>query len=397
MYNLEMELFGTKSTKQKSLQNNYDNFKSINNDVLKNLEKTSLPKKNGTKNGTKKGAKSTKQKSEKKISKNNSYEASLNLKNSQKNIVTDDCLVLLSTKQNSQKYVCLFCNYQTDNKSNYNKHLSTKRHQTNISKQNPRKGQHICEECGKTYQYASGLWKHRQKCVMNLLSTNELQSPQPTKETQQQIVHTDKDIIKLIMEENAKLSAQNAKLYQDMQEQNSKHHQDLQSILPHVGNNNNNKKFNINIFLNETCKDAMNIKDFVENIKITLEDVVHASEKGVLDSSRKLILQGLQCMELTERPIHCTDIKRNIMYIKDAGLWNKDKENEELKKMLQNISSKHMKGISEWVERNPNYMDSEKGQQEYVNLVRSITSPISENKRDIQPTIKNICEQTLVE
>ena len=102
-------------------------------------------------------------------------------------------------------------------------------------------------------------------------------------------------------------------------------------------------------------------------------------------------------MELTERPIHCTDIKRNIMYIKDAGLWNKDKQNEELKKILQNISAKHMKGISEWVEKNPNYMDTEKGQQEYVNIVRSITSSISENKRDIQPTIKNICEETLVE
>ena len=210
-------------------------------------------------------------------------------------------------------------------------------------------------------------------------------------------VQSDKDIIKLIMEENAKLNAHNAKLYQDMQKQNNKHHEDLQAIIPRVGNNNNNKEFNINIFLNETCKDAMNIKDFIENIKITLENVVHASQKGVLDSSRKLILQGLRCMELTERPIHCTDSKRNIMYIKDAGLWNKDKQNEELKKILQNISDKHMKGINEWVAKNPTYMDTEKGQQEYVELVRKITTPISESKREIQPTIKNICEETLVE
>lgn len=383
-----MELIGTKSTMQKSLKKKHNSDVSILNNTSKIFEKTSLPKNDGTKNGTKKGAKSTMQKTQNNFCENNSYETGFAPEFSEKKPVTENCIVLKSTMQASQKYICIFCKYQTDNKSNYNKHLSTKRHQNNIpqTKTKTKRSQHICEDCGKTYLYSSGLWKHRQKCNSHSMVTQE--AP---------VVQSDKDIIKLIMEENAKLNAQNAKLYQDMQKQNNKHHEDLQAIIPHVGNNNNNKKFNINIFLNETCKDAMNIKDFIENIKITLEDVVHASEKGVLDSSRKLILQGLQCMELTERPIHCTDIKRNIMYIKDAGLWNKDKQNEELKKILQNISGKHMKGINEWVEKHPNYMDTEKGQQEYVELVRKITAPIAESKREIQPTIKNICEETLVE
>ena len=383
-----MELFGTKSTKQKNPKKNNNQNECITNNASKKVEKTPLPKNDGTKNGTKKGPKSTKQKTKHKFLENNSYDKDLCFENFKKITETEASLVLLSTKQTAQKYICIFCNYQTNNKSNYNKHLSTKRHQNNMPqpKTKLKRSQHICEDCGKTYLYASGLWKHRQKCGSHSVVTHATPS-----------VQSDKDIIKLIMEENAKLNAQNAKLYQDMQKQNNKHHEDLQAIIPHVGNNNNNKEFNINIFLNETCKDAMNIKDFIENIKITLEDVVHASEKGVLDSSRKLILQGLKCMELTERPIHCTDIKRNIMYIKDAGLWNKDKQNEELKKILQNISGKHMKGINEWVTKNPNYMDTEKGQQEYVELVRKITTPISESKREIQPTIKNICEETLVE
>jgi hypothetical protein len=383
-----MELIGTKSTKQKKQEKKHNSFESISNNTSKILEKTTLPKDDGTKNGTKKGPKSTKQKTQKYFCENNSYGNSLSFEEKQKKTETGNCLVLLSTKHPLKKYICVCCEYQTDNKSNYNKHLSTKRHQNNIpqTKTKTKRSQHICEDCGKTYLYASGLWKHQQKCSGLSMVTHEAPA-----------VQSDKDIIKLIMEENAKLNAHNAKLYQDMQKQNNKHHEDLQAIIPHVGNNNNNKEFNINIFLNETCKDAMNIKDFVENIKITLEDVVHASEKGVLDSSRKLILQGLQCMELTERPIHCTDSKRNIMYIKDAGLWNKDKQNEELKKILQNISGKHMKGINEWVAKNPNYMDTEKGQQEYVELVRKITTPISESKREIQPTIKNICEETLVE
>ena len=381
-----MELIGTKSTMQKSLEKKHNSDVSILNNNSKIFENSPLPKNDGTKNGTKKGPKSTKQKTQNKFYENNSYDKDLCFENFKKINETGTSLVLKSTMQASQKYICIFCKYQTDNKSNYNKHLSTKRHQNNIPHTKTKRSQHICEDCGKTYLYASGLWKHRQKCNSRSMITQE--AP---------VVQSDKDIIKLIMEENAKLNAQNAKLYQDMQKQNNKHHEDLQAIIPHVGNNNNNKKFNINIFLNETCKDAMNIKDFVENIKITLDDVVHASQKGVLDSSRKLILQGLQCMELTERPIHCTDIKRNIMYIKDAGLWNKDKQNEELKNILQNISGKHMKGINEWVAKNPNYMDTEKGQQEYVELVRNITTPISDNKREIQPTIKNICEETLVE
>jgi len=382
-----MELFGTKSTKQKTHQNNNVPIESIQDNTFKNFENPTLPNIDGTKNGTKKGAKSTKQKTQNYFHKNNTVQINNNSNISRKKCETETCLVHKSTKQPPQKYICVFCEYQTGNKSNYNKHLSTKRHQNNIPKHKTKRSHHICVDCGKSYLYASGLWKHQKKCMNSIVDQQTTSVP----------VQSDKDIIKLIMEENAKLNTQNAKLYQDMQKQNNKHHEDLQAIIPRVGNNNNNKEFNINIFLNETCKDAMNIRDFIENIKITLEDVVHASEKGVLDSSRKLILHGLQCMELTERPIHCTDIKRNIMYIKDAGLWNKDKQNEELKKILQNISAKHMKGISEWVEKNPNYMDTEKGQQQYVNIVRSITSSISENKRDIQPTIKNICEETLVE
>lgn len=291
-----------------------------------------------------------------------------------------------SISKNETIYTCKKCCYHTSSKTNFKKHLSTDVHKNLLLDTS----QHKCQVCGKVYKFASGLWKHRQKCKQNI----DLSSVSKHSDVS---IQSDKDLIKLIMEENAKLNAQNAQLYQDLQKQNAKHHENIQAIIPHVGNNNNNKEFNVNIFLNETCKDAMNIKDFVENIKITLDDVVHASNKGVLDSSRKLIVQGLKCMEVTERPIHCTDIKRNTMYIKDAGLWNKDKENEELKKILQNVSDKHMKGISEWVEQNPNYMTTEKGQQEYVALVRKITGGITDSKRDIQPTIKNICQQTFIE
>ena len=283
-----------------------------------------------------------------------------------------------TTNKKSQKYFCEKCNYITNNKSNFNKHISTSRHllSTFTTKQKSQLT-HVCETCGKEYKYASGLWKHKQKCNMIHQQNNS-------------IIQTDKELIKIIMEENAKLNKQNAEL-----------HADVQALIPKVGNNNNtnsnNQSFNINFFLNETCKDAMNMKDFIENIKLTLENVIYASKNGVINSSRKLIVKGLQDLELTERPIHCTDVKKNTMYIKEEGLWNMDKENEKLKKILQNVSVKHMKGISEWIVSNPYYMETEKGQQEYVQMVKNITQDISGCEKDIQPTIKNICKETLVE
>jgi len=146
--------------------------------------------------------------------------------------------------------------------------------------------------------------------------------------------------------------------------------------------------------LNETCKDAINMKDFIKNIQVTLKDVMHAAEKGVLSSSRNLVLQGLQDMAITTRPIHCTDVKRNTMYIKDKGEWNKDQDNEELKKTMQCVSAKHVKAIKEWEAAHPNYMDTDKGQQEYIKIVQTITQSVVQSKRELQSAIKNVAEET---
>jgi hypothetical protein len=275
-----------------------------------------------------------------------------------------------------QEFYCEKCNFVCSKKSNWNRHVLTVKHKnqqlSTICQQKVTK-QFACE-CGKEYKERSGLWKHKQKCNIYMQSCSN---------TENTIIQSDNELIKIIMEENAKL------------------HEDIRTLIPKIGNNNstnsNNQSFNINFFLNETCKDAMNMKDFIENIKLTLENVIYASKNGVLDSSRKLIVQGLQDLELTERPIHCTDVKKNTMYIKDEGFWNMDKENENLKKILQNVSVKHMKGISEWIINNPYYMNTEGGQQEYVQMVKNITQDISGCKRDYKLTIKNICEETLVD
>jgi hypothetical protein len=270
-------------------------------------------------------------------------------------------------------FICEKCNFRTDNKSNFIQHKMTRKHRKSENLANlatKTTNNHICEVCNKQYKYASGLWKHKN-------TTHQHSSLVPKESTQ---VPSENELIKIVMEENAKL------------------HAAIKELIPHVGNNNNNttnnKKFNINIFLNETCKDAINMKDFIKNIQITLKDVMHAAENGVLSSSRNLVLKGLQDMEITTRPIHCTDVKRNTMYIKDKGAWNKDQDNEELKKTMQCVSTKHVKAIKEWEAAHPNYMDSDKGQQEYIRIVQKITQSVVQHKRDMQCTIKNVAEKT---
>ena len=278
------------------------------------------------------------------------------------------------------KFFCEKCDFRTDNKSNYLQHKMTRKHQKNENLANlatkTTNFAHVCDICHKQYKYASGLWKHKNaahpQCAMVTTESAEVPS--------------EKELIKIVMEENAKLHAA-------MKEQSAA----MQALIPHVGNNNttnNSKKFNINIFLNETCKDAINMKDFIKNIQVTLKDVMHAAEKGVLSSSRNLVLQGLQDMAITTRPIHCTDVKRNTTYIKDKGEWDKDQDNEELKKTMQCVSAKHVQAIKEWEAAHPNYMDTDKGQQEYIQIVQTITQSVVQSKRELQSAIKNVAEET---
>jgi len=279
---------------------------------------------------------------------------------------------ILANKSMTPVFCETCCIYVADNYA-FEKHKTTKKHQKSMNLANKSMSPlFVCEICHKQYKYASGLWKHKHTAHQHsdIIAKDSIQVP------------TEKELVKIVMEENAKL------------------HAAIKELIPHVGNNNNNttnnKKFNINIFLNETCKDAINMKDFIKNIQVTLKDVMHAAENGVLSSSRNLVLQGLQDMEVTTRPIHCTDVKRNTMYIKDKGAWNKDQDNEELKKTMQCVSTKHIKAIKEWEAAHPNYMDTDKGQQEYIKIVQKITQSVVQSKRDMQSTIKNVAEETHV-
>ena len=140
-----------------------------------------------------------------------------------------------------------------------------------------------------------------------------------------------------------------------------------------INSNNNNQQYSINFFLNEKCKNAMNLEDFVEKIKLTLEDLKFTKDNGYVKGISNIFIKNLNDMDITERPIHCSDQKRLQFYVKNDNEWSKDKNNEKIDNSIEKVSVKQLKSIQEWVKANPNYMESESKMNEYFTLVRSTT------------------------
>ena len=140
-------------------------------------------------------------------------------------------------------------------------------------------------------------------------------------------------------------------------------------------NNTQNNNFNINMFLNEKCKNAMNLEDFVEKIKLSLEDLQFTKDNGYAKGISNIFIKNLNDMDVTERPIHCSDQKRLQFYVKNDNEWTKDNNNEKIDSSIEKISKKQLKSIQDWVEANPDYLESDVKTEEYFTLVRSITQP----------------------
>jgi hypothetical protein len=161
-------------------------------------------------------------------------------------------------------------------------------------------------------------------------------------------------------------------------------------------NNTNNNNFNLNFFLNEKCKDALNISEFIESLKITLEDLQYSRSNGLVQGISNVMIRGLKELDIYKRPIHCTDIKRDTMYIKDQEKWEKDVHNEKMKETIYKIANKERNAISEWVEMNPNWFDTEEKQMEYLTLINKICEPIENDMKNGKKIIKIVSKEIIL-
>ncbi len=259
---------------------------------------------------------------------------------------------MFSNPKNSEKlcdYSCEKCDFNTSNKNDYNRHIKTKKHISNglpsFSMEKTQKNSYTCD-CGKTYKDNSGLWRHKKNCKIDATADTEENIILGTTEI------SEKDLIMLIVKQNTELIKENNEFKNMMMEviKNGTHNNNNNT------NNSHNKAFNLQFFLNETCKDAMNITDFVESIKLQLSDLENVAEVGYVEGISNIIVKNLKKLDVTQRPVHCTDKKRETMYVKDEDTWEKDEENKQMHKVVKKVTDKNARLILKYKEAHPDCM-----------------------------------------
>jgi hypothetical protein len=191
------------------------------------------------------------------------------------------------------------------------------------------------------------------------------------------------EMIMKLIEQNGKLQEQLVSLSKE------------KNIVNNIVNNTNN--FNLNIFLNEKCKDALNISDFIQSLKITLDDLMYTKNKGLVEGITNVMIRGLRKLDVYKRPIHCTDTKRETMYIKDCEKWEKDDNHDKIKNTIVKIANKERNMISAWVDENPHWFDTEATQLEYLTMVRNVCEPIENDEKCEKKIIRNISREVFLD
>ena len=277
--------------------------------------------------------------------------------------------------KNSQKFLenfyCEKCDYTSLRKSDYNKHLQSKKHNDNNDNMNDNKKLSYNCECGKKYNFISGLSRHKKLCNRN--------------KKESIIISNNKDEMKDLV---FKLIKQNTELQQQISE-----------LIPKVGNNHNtinshNKnKFNINVFLNEKCKDALSMDEFINKIEVSMKNLLTTKKKGQVYGISNIIIENMNKLSLYERPIHCTDKKRETLYVKNNE-WEKDDNKEYINKALKKVESKQLKNLNVWLEKHPNYMNNSLEQEEFAQLMSECGKSVDDGREKI---IKKLCDNVYIE
>lgn len=300
-----------------------------------------------------------------------------------------DNLDNISNKKSANKYTCEKCNFICTKLSNFNAHLATAKHKRIISGEEkmPKNALtvYVCD-CGSSYKYMSGLCKHRNKCYF--INKKENEKKEENEENEEEILNDDINYKDLLLKAMNQL--------QDQQEELKRKDEIMEKMIDKMGtttnnniiNNTNNNILNIQLFLNETCKDALNIMDFVDSLQLQLHDLENTGKLGFVEGTTKIFLDGLKQLDIRQRPIHCTDLKKETVYIKDDDEWKEDVAKEKIKMAIDEVNDKNLKQMANWIEENPNKSD------ELELIVQNIANP--DIDKESNKIIKNISKQVII-
>ena len=307
---------------------------------------------------------------------------------------------LTETPQKSHaKFCCENCDYLTNNKKDFNKHLATDKHKmftdvdADINKKSPKTplATFICD-CGKKYKYRQSLYVHKKKCNFKEEELKEENNNYALTIQDQKDELDYKDMFFKMVEENREVRT----LLITQQHQLENQQNQIMEIIPKIGNNttnNNNQNYNINVFLNEKCKDAINMSDFIKSMEVSLEQLDYTKNKGLVAGLSNTIIENMNKLGIYERPIHCTDVKRETLYVKDNDVWDKESSKEKIKYAISKTSGKNYNALQNWKKDNPDYIENDAKQDYFAHTLSTIGKPTIELGEKI---IKKICVETYI-
>jgi len=301
-----------------------------------------------------------------------------------------------SSQINTKKFYCIFCDYETIKKSNFDKHILTAKHKKlQFGNQFPPMETNTlmpcknlkCSSCSTAYSSKSGLWKHVAKC-------SQKSSQKDNTQIFLDIVKKNEDVKQFLMDQNKQLVEQNNKLMELLQSGKAN------TTTNNVSNTNNTNNFNLNVFLNDTCKDAININEFVDSLVLSVNDLEETARIGYANGISKIFINGLQNLDACKRPLHCSDIKRNTLYIKNENQWIKETEEKPiLTKAIKQVAHKNIQNIFEWQKHNPDYNDPDSKQNDKYNQIicETMSGSKEEQMKNCEKIVKNISKEVVIE
>ena len=296
---------------------------------------------------------------------------------------------------------CSCCDYNTSKKSSFDKHILTAKHLKNqkgdIGDSKVAKSCFLtCSACGKEYNSRNGLWKHKKTCSDQEPTTTNTIPIDMSYNLILEIVKQNQEFKELLIEQNELLIEQN--------KENQKLQQQILVIAKEgktINNTTNNNNFNLQFFLNEQCKDALNIMEFINQLQLNTSDLDMVGRLGYTEGISKLFIRGLKELDVFKRPIHCSDLKREVVYVKDKDAWEKDNdEKKKMKNAIKYIAAKNFKQIHEWQEENPdsNEYDSKKNTDYNQIIIHSMGGATpEEDESNYNKIIRNVAKESVID